>query len=59
MLRFNATALLHAAYGIEGDMIILSGALEVENLDFNEFQAMIDDISLGIDSHFASIRKAA
>ncbi len=59
LLRFNATQMLHAAYGIEGDMIILSGALEVENLDFNEFQAMIDDISLGIDSHFETIRKAA
>lgn len=59
MLRFNATDLLHAAYGIEGDKIVLSGALAAENLDFNEFQAMIDDISLGIDTHFAAIRKAA
>lgn len=59
ILRWNATQMLHAAYGIEGSMIVLSGALEVENLDFNEFQAMIDDISLGIDSHFTVIREAA
>lgn len=57
LLVWNATFLLHAAYGIVGENIVLSGALEFENLDLNEFRGMIDDISMGIDSHFAIIRE--
>lgn len=56
LLVWNATEMLHAAYGISGDHVVLSGALEFENLDLNEFRGMVDDISLGVDSHFATIR---
>ncbi|MCA9695078.1 MAG: hypothetical protein KC636_36195 [Myxococcales bacterium] len=43
--------LLHAAYGLQGKQIVLSGALQMENLDFAEFQAMIDDMTLSLDIH--------
>ncbi|MCB9706695.1 MAG: YbjN domain-containing protein [Myxococcales bacterium] len=43
--------LLHCAYGLDGDQILLSGAHPLENLDYNEFQAMIDDMSMGLDRH--------
>jgi hypothetical protein len=59
LLVFNATELLHAAYGIQDNMIILSGSLAVANLDFNEFEAIIADISLAIDSHFKTINQEA
>ncbi|HET8654440.1 MAG TPA: YbjN domain-containing protein [Longimicrobiaceae bacterium] len=51
LLELNATDLLHGAYGIEEDDVILTDALELENLDFNEFQAAIDSIQLAIASH--------
>lgn len=56
LLWWNATQMLHAAYGVSGNNVVLTGALEFENLDLNEFQGMIDDISMGIDSHFAIVR---
>jgi hypothetical protein len=48
LLRLNTTELFHCAFGIEANAIILGGALELENLDFNEFQAVIEDIELAV-----------
>ncbi len=56
LLYWNANEMMHAAYGITGESLVLTGALEFENLDFNEFQGMIDDISMGVDTHFVEIR---
>ena len=36
-------------------MSVLSGALESENLDTNEFQALIDDLTMTIDTHFEKL----
>jgi hypothetical protein len=44
--------LLHSSYALEGEAVVLSGAQQVENLDFNEFQAMIDDMSMALDKHW-------
>jgi len=57
LLELNVTDLLHGAYGIEGDAVVLSGALELENLDFNEFQATVEDISLALANHHAKLGK--
>lgn len=51
LLELNATDLVHGAYGIEEDDVILSDALELENLDFNEFQAAVDSMQLALASH--------
>lgn len=56
LLWWNAEKMLHAAYGYVNGSIVLTGALEFSNLDLNEFKGMIDDISIGIDSHFEIIR---
>lgn len=51
LLELNATDLVHAAYGIEGDDVILTETQELENLDFNEFQATVDSFQLAVASH--------
>ena len=48
LLAFNAKGLVHAAYGIDGDSIVLSAAHELENLDFNEIEATLDEIDLAL-----------
>ncbi len=50
VLQFN-TELVHGAYGLEGQHIVLTSAHQLENLDFNEFQASFDDIDLALASH--------
>ncbi|MCA9651709.1 MAG: hypothetical protein H6712_10625 [Myxococcales bacterium] len=51
LLELNAE-LLHSSYSLQGDRVVLSGAQQLENLDFNEFQAMIDDMCMALDNHW-------
>ena len=55
LLRLNATDLVHGSYGIDGDAVVLTDALELENLDFNEFQASYDSMMLALASHLATL----
>jgi hypothetical protein len=55
LLEYNATDLLHAAYGLEEGDIILTESLELENLDFNEFQATVDSFQLAVAAHLESL----
>ena len=57
LLRLNTTELFHCAFGIEGNAIVLTGALAIENLDFNEFQAVVDDMELAASKQFTELSK--
>jgi len=48
LLELNARSLVHASYGLEDDRIVLSAALELENLDFNELEATLDEIDMAL-----------
>jgi hypothetical protein len=51
LLQLNTTEMVHGAFGLEGDAVVIVDALELENLDFNEFQAVIDDMSMAAAKH--------
>ncbi len=57
LLELNASEMMHGAYGVEGDAVVISDALQVENLDFNEFAATVDDITLAVSSHHGRLAK--
>ena len=57
LLELNATEMMHGAYGVEGDSVVICDALQLENLDYNEFAATIDDISLAVASHMGRLAK--
>jgi hypothetical protein len=57
LLELNATEMMHGAYGIEGDAVVISDALQIENLDFNEFVATVDDFTLAVASHHGRLAK--
>ena len=48
LLELNAKELVHSSYGIDEGRVVLSSALELENLDFNELQATMDEIDLAM-----------
>jgi hypothetical protein len=48
LLELNASELVHSSYGIEDGAILLSSALELENLDYNELEAALDEIDLAL-----------
>ena len=61
LLEMNATDLLHGSYGIQNDSVILTEALELEHLDFEEFLAAYESITMALASHIrelASFREA-
>ena len=55
LLRLNAGELVHAAYGLEEDDVVLTETLELENLDQNEFQAVIDSIQMAMATHLEQL----
>ena len=59
LLMLNASEMLHAAFGLEENMVVIEGAQQLENLDYNEFQALLDDIYLALTRHYETIKEAA
>jgi hypothetical protein len=55
LLRLNNAELLHCAFGLETDAVALGAALELENLDFNEFQAVVDDMTMAVSKHLPAL----
>jgi len=62
LLQLNATDLVHGSYGIERDAIVLTEALELAHLDYEEFQASYEGMTLALTAHLrelAAFRDAA
>jgi len=57
LLELNATEMMHGAYGIEGESVVIMDALQSENLEYNEFAATVDDITLAVASHHGRLAK--
>ena len=55
LLELNATDLLHGAYGIDGDAVVLTEALELAHLDFEEFLASFESITLSLTGHLREL----
>jgi hypothetical protein len=55
LLELNARELVHGSYGLEGDHIVLTDALELANLDYNEFEASFDSITLALATHLGAL----
>jgi len=51
LLELNAGELVHGSYGIEGDAIVLTEALELGHLDYEEFLASYESMTLSLASH--------
>jgi hypothetical protein len=55
LLEYNARDLVHGSYGLEGDHVVLTDTLELENLDFNEFEASFESMTLALASHLGAL----
>jgi hypothetical protein len=55
LLEYNARELVHGSYGLEGNHVVLTDTLELENLDFSEFEASFDSITLALASHLSAL----
>jgi hypothetical protein len=59
LLVWNATDVVHGAYGIEEGDVILTDTLELETLDFPELQASLESMQMAASSHIDQIKTLA
>ena len=52
LLELNAGEMIHGAYGLEGDKVVIINTLEYETMDYSEFRAALDAISLALTQHY-------
>ena len=55
LLRLNAEDLLHGAYALEGDGVILVDTLELESMDLEELRASLEAIGLALVQHYKTL----
>ncbi len=55
LLEYNARDLVHGSYGLEGDHVVLTDTLELTSLDYSEFEASFDSLTLALASHAATL----
>jgi hypothetical protein len=52
LLTLNINGLVHGAYGIENNQIILVDTLEYDTMEFSEFRATLEAFSLALSQHY-------
>ena len=57
LLELNASSMVAGAYAIENGAVIALETLQAENLDYNEFQAAIDGLTLAITEHYDVLKQ--
>lgn len=55
LLRLNATDLLHGAYGLEEDHVVLSDTLALEGLEYRALEASFDAMTLALATHSGAL----
>jgi len=55
LLQLNATELVHGSYGIEGDSVVLTETMELSHLDYEEFLAAYESMTLALASHLREL----
>jgi hypothetical protein len=57
LLQLNASEFVYCSYGLESGDIVLTAALELQNLDLNELEAALADIDLALFRHISELRQ--
>lgn len=55
LLELNAADLLHGSYGIQDGAVVLTDSLELGHLDYEEFQASYESITLSLSSQIREL----
>jgi hypothetical protein len=52
LLELNASDMIHGAYGLEGNKVVINDTHLYETMDYPEFRAALDAISLVLTQHY-------
>jgi hypothetical protein len=56
LLHLNATDMVHGAYAIDGNSVILIDTLEGATMEKEEFEASLDAIGMALTQHYPKLR---
>lgn len=57
LLRLNTESMVHGAYALEGNNVIIVDTLQGENLDYNEFQASIESVYMALVNDYKVLKQ--
>lgn len=57
LLTLNGSDLIHGAYALDNEKIIITETFVHDTIDFEEFQASLDAISLALAQHYPILTK--
>ena len=52
LLEFNANDVLHGAYALENEEIVLVDTLEYDSMDFDDFRASLESVGMALTQHY-------
>ncbi len=55
LLQLNTAEMVHGAYGISDGAVVITAALVLESVDYEEFQGVVDDLSLALSKHYETL----
>ena len=55
LLELNASDLLHGSYGIQQNEVVLTEALELSHLDYEEFLVAFESMTLSLAAHLREL----
>jgi len=57
LLELNASDVIHGAYALDNNKIILIDTLNHDTMDYDDFRAVLDSISLALAEHYPILSK--
>jgi hypothetical protein len=57
LLTLNGSDLIHGAYALDNEKIIITETFVHDTIDFEEFQASLDAVSLALAQHYPVLTK--
>ncbi len=57
LLELNAADVVHGAYGLEGEELVLGLSLQLESLDYGQLQASLESLQMAASGHMETIKE--
>ena len=57
LLELNATDVIHGAYALDNQKIVLLNTLQYDTMDYEEFRATLDSFSFALIQHYPVLSK--
>jgi len=57
LLELNATDVIHGAYALEKNKIVLINTMQYDTMDYEEFRATLDSFSFALSQHYPILSK--